>query len=1223
MAVRIEPHAEPIPGYRLIERLGVGGFGEVWKCEAPGGLFKAIKVVHGELGGSVDAVGDEDSRADQELKALKRVKTVHHPYILSLERFDIVDGQLMIVMELADRTLWDRFKECRNGGLPGIPRQELLGYMRETAEALDLMNDQFQLQHLDIKPQNLFLVFNHVKVADFGLVKDLGTKATATITGGVTPVYAAPETFDGWLSRFSDQYSLAIVYQELLTGQRPFVGSTMRQLVLQHLQGKPDLAPLPAADRTIVARALSKDPEARYPNCLDFIHQLLALSTAPALEPGSQALIQTAPGTPDHVDTPHTRDARAKGLGSPGVGEPANAPPQMLPPRPVEVMPVGIDMPARADEDTPPGMAAPSTVPAVRRNGEPGEAASFVPGPVQPSLIIGLGGIGVRALTAFRHRVTHEVAHAEDLPYVRLLGMDADADALYAAGCGEPGSTLTRNELMSSRLHRAGHYLRAGGSNPLTDSWLNAKLLFRIPRNQNSAGLRPLGRLAFVDNYRAIARRLDMELEACAKALLAPPTREALAPRGLTPRVYLAVCLAGNTGSGMFLDVAYAARDTLRRLGYPNAEIVGLFFVPTEDGTSRSALSNAYASLTEMGYFNRNPFHARYDSGEAQPKPILVHDDAAPFQRCVLFGLPRQSGAGAEEALAQVLSVAGDYLYRDVVTPLGKAADELRHRCLRQADMPSQAGPNFHVINVGRVTCPRQHILDEGSRRVSRRLVDSWMSKDARSVADELEQWADETWDALGLRSEAVIARVHDRCEKNLKQPATQLVTAITGPLAEALAPPADRPDASPALGPAVAALADLDRVLGVAEECRAANQPPPPPGILEVAVAEATRRVAESSEQRLAEQVVKLMEDPRYRLVGTEAALRRLAATAERALAAQETLAHELSDAATQFYQRAQKMLETPVTATASTNATMWRLTFTRRTPATTGATRAAELLDIVRQYAKARYHALVLAQINRLYVGLRGQLSDQLREVGFCRQRLLELSNLLERPQTAANFPDPPTRMLLPAGCEKPEDAVERIDQSLTRDDLLAFDQLMQPLLRGQYRGLISVCMGSSAMVRTLAPSMLRCAREFLESRLAGSNSVAEILLGPDDPDSDERADQAASELQTLYQRAVPRSGPMCPDVQMAVALVPDDVRGLELEQLVRDDLPDVEVVTANRPDEIVFYREHIYRAGTGTEQLGTTAEESYRQRLVADPMSVHTREDIIWQQAVAASY
>src|SRR5207302_11395787 len=150
-------------------------------------------------------------RAEQELKALSRVKSVRHPYILSLERYDIIEGQLLIVMELADRNLWDRFRECRSQGHPGIPREELLRYMEETAEALDLMNIEHQLQHLDIKPQNLFLVHNHAKVADFGLVKDL-EGVGASVSWGVTPAYAAPETFEGVVSHYCDQYSLAIVY---------------------------------------------------------------------------------------------------------------------------------------------------------------------------------------------------------------------------------------------------------------------------------------------------------------------------------------------------------------------------------------------------------------------------------------------------------------------------------------------------------------------------------------------------------------------------------------------------------------------------------------------------------------------------------------------------------------------------------------------------------------------------------------------------------------------------------------------------------------------------------------------------------------------------------------------------------------------------------------------------------------------------------------------------
>src|SRR5437868_8259607 len=259
------PGAELIAGYQLVHRLGTGGFGEVWKTTAPGGLTKALKIVYGHL---------NEARADQELKALERIKAVRHPFLLSLERVEIIDNQLLIVTELADRSLLDRFQECRSSGLPGIPRPELLLYMRDAAEALDYMNESFGLQHLDIKPQNLLLVGGRIKIADFGLVKDL-RGGSATITGGVTPLYATPEAFDGRVSRYSDQYSLSIVYQEMLTGVRPFPGTTALQLALQHGSSKPLLHPLPPPDRPIIARAMSKVPEQRFPTCRDMVAGLV------------------------------------------------------------------------------------------------------------------------------------------------------------------------------------------------------------------------------------------------------------------------------------------------------------------------------------------------------------------------------------------------------------------------------------------------------------------------------------------------------------------------------------------------------------------------------------------------------------------------------------------------------------------------------------------------------------------------------------------------------------------------------------------------------------------------------------------------------------------------------------------------------------------------------------------------------------------------------------
>src|SRR6516225_95698 len=242
-----EANAEPIPGYRLIEPLGNGGFGEVWKCEAPGGLFKAIKFVYGNLN-SMDVEG---VRAEQELKSLQRVKEVRHPFVISTE-----------------------FIECQTAGLVGIPQDTLMRYIRDAAEALDHMNEKHNLQHLDIKPRNLFLISDRVKVADFGLVKHLERQSASGILGGVTPLYAPPETFSGAISGRSDQYSLAIVYQELLTGQRPFTGKNVRQLAQQHMQEEPELRTLPEPERPVVARALAKDPAKRFPNCLAFVRAL-------------------------------------------------------------------------------------------------------------------------------------------------------------------------------------------------------------------------------------------------------------------------------------------------------------------------------------------------------------------------------------------------------------------------------------------------------------------------------------------------------------------------------------------------------------------------------------------------------------------------------------------------------------------------------------------------------------------------------------------------------------------------------------------------------------------------------------------------------------------------------------------------------------------------------------------------------------------------------------
>ncbi|MBI3410471.1 MAG: protein kinase [Planctomycetes bacterium] len=1275
MPVRIEPQAEPIPGYKLIERLGAGGFGEVWKAEAPGGLLKAIKFVHGDL----DALDDtEGARAGQELKAMDRVRKVRHAYILSIERFEIIEGQLIIVTELADRTLWDRFRECNRDGMRGIPREELLGYMSEVAEALDFMNEEYDLQHLDIKPQNLFLVHKHVKVADFGLAKDLGGKAAATVTGGVTPVYAAPETFDGWLSRFSDQYSLAIVYQELLTGKRPFSGGSMRQLVMQHLQATPDLSDLPACDHPVVARALAKDPEARFPHCVEFIKTLgeagfakptarepAALELAPVPFPSEcedkpsaeeEAAAPTVrPGDPEWGDGERTEGVRAKGKSRPRLNLAPPAEPDVLPERPQGARPQKgrtTTTPIRSNDT--PSLSSPiheSVKTSLVGRSKPSDHGTRIcKGIGQPALVIGLGQIGLSALQHVRGWLQRETG-PDATPFIRLLGIDIDPAAPQLAGQAPadeslssqapsahvPAAGLRNTEVVVAKLHRPAHYLKAReGVLPL-DSWLNTRALYRIPRQLGGAGLRSLGRLALVDNFRLISRRLENELQACAAPQPAPQEpQEAegadLVLRTAVPRVYIIAGLGGNTGSGMFLDVAYLARHHLRKLGLSQAEIIGVFLLPPTigEGICSTALANAHAALLELKYFSASQmFTARYE-GKESGKPFV--ESGPPFHRAVVLQMPDRVSASDEPK--EVLSITGQFLFRDLATPLGIGADSERCERFNSSALLGQAV--FQTFGMYRICWPRRRLLNQAANRLCHRLVEGWMSKDARVLSAPIRKWSAEQWDALGLRAESLITRHQDLCEKRMKQAPDSMFQALVHPLVNLLKP-SDKATRV-GFGPVVQAMEQIDQLLGAPDEGRPPGAPPPEPGLLETALAESAAMVAEECEQKLAEVIVRLIEQPTYRLAGAEECLRQMAATVGQALEAQEQLAKELQERALQLHQRIVALVEQPIAQDPKYTP---RWSFMRKTPPNSSPGSAAnEMLDLLKAYPKCRYQSLILAHINHLYVALRGHLSDQVREVGFCRARLVELAGLFKepaQPKKAKKAPKTPhEQALLPPGCEDLREASAQLEQGVGREDFLAFDQQVQAVIKREYRALVQICLGPSHVVRELAPLLLREAEGFLEPRLQGGN-VAEMFLqhagadraaegkadttdgakahgetnGKTDGSPDLTAAKAA--LAKAVAAAAPDVGADSGVSENVVVVLPEGPESAAFESLVKEVLPGVRIVPSPRCDEVVIYRERVPLTLANLEQTGSVAQEAYRQKLAVDPGSLHTREDI----------
>jgi len=262
----------PLAGYQLLEPLGRGGFGEVWKAIAPGGFQVALKYI---------PLGDE--AGDIELRALEVMKGIRHAHLLPMFGAWQVEGQLVIAMELAECTLMQRLEQARAEGLPGIPGEELHEYLREAAKGLDYLNDyrpdgvagpSAGVLHRDVKPQNLLLVGGTVKVADFGLARVLEHTAMSA-SGSLTPAYSAPEFLSGQATRWSDQYCLAVTYCHLRGGQLPFTGNAAK-VMAGHLLEAPDLTMLPEAERPAVARALAKKPAERWPSCRAFAAALTA-----------------------------------------------------------------------------------------------------------------------------------------------------------------------------------------------------------------------------------------------------------------------------------------------------------------------------------------------------------------------------------------------------------------------------------------------------------------------------------------------------------------------------------------------------------------------------------------------------------------------------------------------------------------------------------------------------------------------------------------------------------------------------------------------------------------------------------------------------------------------------------------------------------------------------------------------------------------------------------
>ncbi|TDC61174.1 serine/threonine protein kinase [Actinomadura sp. GC306] len=260
--------------YRLLERLAIGGMGEVWRAsDELLGQQVAVKLLRLELGSDARARGRFESEA-------RFAAELRHPGIAGAYDFGEHEGRAYLVMELVPGEPLDEIL-ARDGGLP---LEAVLDMMVQAGQALTVAHDA-GVVHRDIKPANLMVSPDGtLKITDFGIARRLAA-ASQTQTGMVmgTAHYISPEQAQGHkLSPAADLYSLGVVAYECLTGAPPFDGSTPVEVAMKHVRDAPDDLPprVPVAARELVMQLLAKDPLDRPANAGIVADRALAIRAA-------------------------------------------------------------------------------------------------------------------------------------------------------------------------------------------------------------------------------------------------------------------------------------------------------------------------------------------------------------------------------------------------------------------------------------------------------------------------------------------------------------------------------------------------------------------------------------------------------------------------------------------------------------------------------------------------------------------------------------------------------------------------------------------------------------------------------------------------------------------------------------------------------------------------------------------------------------------------------